>query len=97
MRIICTLAMSLLAAAALAAPPAFAACKDCGVVAEVRKIRKDPANDASTAAAVEGGANYQVVVKMDNGRKRHFTFIKPPGYRAGDKVKVLNGVQLTKQ
>jgi hypothetical protein len=92
-----TLALPLVAIATLAAPGAFAACKDCGVVAEVRKIKKDAANDASTAAAVDAGANYEVVVKMDSGRKRRFTFIKPPEYRPGDKVKVLNGTQLTKQ
>lgn len=81
----------------LAAHEATAACKECGTVAEVKTITKDNATDASTAAAVKAGASYQVVVKMENGKTRQFTFIKPPEYKAGDKVKIVDGMRLTKQ
>jgi hypothetical protein len=90
-------AASLVATALLAPTPALAACKDCGTVAEVKGIKEDAANDKSTAAAVKAGAKYQVVVKMDAGKPRSFTFMKPPDFKAGDKVKVVNGMQLAKQ
>ena len=91
------LASSILATATLASSPALADCKDCGTVAEVKAIKKDDANDKSTATAVEAGAGYQVVVKMDNGKSRSFSFKTAPDYKAGDKVKVVNGAKLTKQ
>jgi uncharacterized Zn finger protein len=91
------LASSILATAMLASPPVLADCKHCGTVAEVKAIKKDEANDKSTAIAVEAGASYQVVVKMDNGKSRSFSFKKAPDYKAGDKVKVVNGAQLAKQ
>ena len=91
------LSLSILAAATLATGPALANCKDCGTVAEVKAIKKDAANDPSTATAVEAGASYQVVVKMDNGKSRNFSFKNAPDYKAGDKVKVVNGAKLTKQ
>lgn len=89
--------LSILAAAMLVAEPALADCKDCGTVAEVKSIKKDAANDPSTATAVAAGSNYQVVVKMDNGKSRSFSFKQAPDYKAGDKVKVVNGAQLRKQ
>ena len=91
------LTLSILAAATLAAEPTLADCKDCGTVAEVKAIKKDASNDQATATAVEAGATYQVVVKMDNGKSRNFSFKTAPDYKAGDKVKVVNGAKLTKQ
>jgi hypothetical protein len=91
------LAAIVLALATFAVPPAHATCKDCGSVAEVRAIGKDTANDASTAAAVKAGATYQVVVKLDNGKSRSFTFLKAPDYKVGDKVKIVDGMKLAKQ
>src|SRR6187401_2376474 len=35
--------------------------------------------------------SYQVVVKMDEGNARTFTFSNPTSYKAGDKVKVVDG------
>jgi hypothetical protein len=92
-----TLALALLAVATIVTAPVLAACKDCGSVAEVRSIGKDTANDASTAAAVKAGATYQVVVKLDNGKSRSFTFLKAPDYKVGDKVKIVDGMKLAKQ
>ena len=39
---------------------------------------------------------YQVIVKMDDGKSRTFNFSKETSYRAGDKVKVVDG-KLTRQ
>ena len=39
---------------------------------------------------------YRVVVKMDDGKSRSFNFSKPTSYRAGDKVKVVDG-KLTRE
>ena len=90
-------ALSILAAATLASSPALADCKHCGTVTEVKAIKADPTNDKATATAVAAGASYQVVVKMDDGKQRSFSFKKTPDYKAGDKVKIVNGMQLTKQ
>jgi outer membrane lipoprotein SlyB len=40
--------------------------------------------------------SYQVVVKMDSGKDRYFTYNNPTSYRAGDKVKIVEG-KLTRQ
>ena len=61
-------------------------------------------NTAATVAGAAGGAyvghqveknqksttSYQVVVKMDSGKDRYFTFSNPTSYKAGDKVKVVD-------
>jgi outer membrane lipoprotein SlyB len=39
---------------------------------------------------------YQVVVKLENGKSRTFNFSKATSYRAGDKVKVVDG-KLTRE
>lgn len=39
---------------------------------------------------------YQVIVKMEDGKSRTFNFSKETSYRAGDKVKVVDG-KLTRQ
>jgi len=91
------LAFSILATATLASSHVLADCKHCGTVTEVKAIKKDEANDKATATAVQAGASHQVVVKMDDGKTRSFSFKKAPDYKAGDKVKIVNGAQLTKQ
>jgi outer membrane lipoprotein SlyB len=40
--------------------------------------------------------HYQVVVKLEDGKTRTFNFSSPTSYRAGDKVKVVDG-KLTRQ
>jgi outer membrane lipoprotein SlyB len=40
--------------------------------------------------------SYQVVVKMEDGKARTFNFSKETSYRAGDKIKVVDG-KLTRQ
>ena len=39
---------------------------------------------------------YQVVVKLENGKSRTFSFAKETSYRVGDKIKVVDG-KLTRQ
>ena len=40
--------------------------------------------------------SYQVIVKMEDGKSRTFNFSKETSYRAGDKVKVVDG-KLTRE
>jgi len=40
---------------------------------------------------VKSTNTYEVLVRMDDGSNRNFSFEKEPGYRAGDKVKVIEG------
>ncbi|MBL8510495.1 MAG: glycine zipper 2TM domain-containing protein [Betaproteobacteria bacterium] len=61
--------------------------------------------DLATIAGAAGGAYaghqaekkikektvYQVIVKMENGQTRTFTYENEPGFRSEDKVKVVNG------
>ena len=35
---------------------------------------------------------YQIIVRYEDGTKGLFTQATPPSWRAGDKVKVINGV-----
>jgi outer membrane lipoprotein SlyB len=59
---------------------------------------------ATVAGAVGGGyagneiekrsnttSSYQVQVRMENGRIRHFSYSSQPGWHAGDRVRVVNG------
>ena len=60
--------------------------------------------DVATVAGAAGGAyvghqveknqrsttEHQVVIRMDNGATRYFTFGNPTSYRVGDKVKIVD-------
>ena len=89
----------LLGAASLAA----AACpKDCGTVAEVRPITQEMVAASPTAKnpidkGFSSATKFQVLVKMDDGKTRSFTFMNKPEYKAGDKVKLVDGMRLTRQ
>ena len=48
------------------------------------------------AGSAPAKTNYQVVVKMENGDTRTFTYAQPTSYRAGDKVKIVDK-KLTRQ
>ena len=75
------------------APAADAACDNCGTVVgagagayaghQVEKNQKS-------------STNYQVIVKMEDGKSRTFNFSKETSYRSGDKIKVVDG-KLVKQ
>jgi outer membrane lipoprotein SlyB len=114
---------------------AFAECKDCGTVTDVKTIKKEGegsglgavaggvlggvighqigsgrGNTVATVAGAAGGAyaghqieknqksttTYQVLIKMDDGKNRTFNFSNPTSYKAGDKIKIVDG-KLTKQ
>ena len=120
----------LLALALAAAPGAFAACKACGTVSDVKTIKKEGeasgagavlggvaggvlghqvgsgrGNTAATVAGAAGGAyvghqvekgrnaktEHVVVVTMEDGNERKFTYGAPTAFRVGDKVKLVNG------
>ena len=77
-----------------------------GVVGGVlgHQIGSGRGNTAATVLGAAGGAyaghqvekntktdvKHQVVVKMESGNERYFTFSKPTSYRVGDKVKVVD-------
>ncbi|MBK8323671.1 MAG: glycine zipper 2TM domain-containing protein [Betaproteobacteria bacterium] len=44
----------------------------------------------------KSSTNYQVIVKMEDGKSRTFNFSKETSYRSGDKIKVVDG-KLVKQ
>ena len=111
-------------------PSAFAECKDCGTVTDVKTIKKEGegsgvgavaggvlggvlghqvgsgrGNTAATVVGAGAGAyaghqieknqksttTYQVLIKMDDGKNRTFNFSNPTSYKAGDKVKIVDG------
>ena len=83
-----------------------------GVIGGVlgHQIGSGRGNTAATVVGAAGGAyaghqieknqksttSYQVVIKMDAGNTRYFNFSNPTSYRAGDKVKIVDG-KLTRQ
>jgi outer membrane lipoprotein SlyB len=108
---------------------AFAACKECGAVIDVKTLKEKGegsglgavaggvvggvlghqvgsgrGKDVATVAGAAGGAyaghqieksaksttKYQVVVKLEDGKTRYFTFSNPTSYKAGDKVKIVD-------
>ena len=120
---------AMLLVAALVCGPAFAACRDCGTVVDVKTVKKD--GEASGAGAVVGGVlggvlghqvgsgrgntaatvvgagagayaghqveknqkattTYQVIVKMEEGNTRTFTFNNPTSYQVGDKIRIVD-------
>lgn len=112
------------------AASAQAACADCGMVSELKTVKKEGqasgvgavaggvlggvlghqvgkgrGKDVATVAGAASGAyvghqvekknnektEYQVIVKMESGNTRTFTFASETQFRVGDKVKVDNG------
>jgi outer membrane lipoprotein SlyB len=78
-----------------------------GVVGGVlgHQVGSGRGNTAATVLGAAGGAyaghqieknknaktEYQVHVKMEDGKTRYFTFSKETAYRIGDKIKVVDG------
>ena len=120
----------LLALALAAAPGAWAACRDCGTVSDVKTVKKEGeasgagavlggvaggvlghqigsgrGNTAATVAGAAGGAyvghqvekgrnartEHVVVVTMEDGKERKFTYATATGFKVGDRVKLVNG------
>jgi outer membrane lipoprotein SlyB len=77
-----------------------------GVVGGVlgHQVGSGRGKDVATVAGAAGGAyaghqieksaksttRYQVVVKLEDGKTRTFSFSNPTSYRAGDKVKIVD-------
>jgi outer membrane lipoprotein SlyB len=77
-----------------------------GVVGGVlgHQVGSGRGKDVATVAGAAGGAyaghqieksaksttKYQVVVKLEDGKTRTFTFSNPTSYKAGDKVKIVD-------
>ena len=125
----------LLSLAIAAAPAAWAACKDCGTVTDVKVIKKEGeasgggavlggiaggvighqigsgrGNTAATVVGAAGGAYaghqveksrnaktvHEVVVTLEGGKTRTFSYGDSTAFKVGDKVKIVNG-KLTRQ
>ncbi|APV50728.1 hypothetical protein BWI17_14150 [Betaproteobacteria bacterium GR16-43] len=123
------LASALLATLAFA-PAAYAGCKNCGEVLEVKAVQKKGessgggaviggvlggvighqigsgrGNTAATIAGAAGGAyagnqveknknavtEYHILINMEEGKDRTFIYSSPPKFKAGDKVKIVEG------
>jgi len=67
---------------AVAAKPLDRKCADCGVVVAVRPVELSSKTEAR---------RYQVQVRMANGSVKTLTYIAPPAWRAGDRVRLQNG------
>ena len=79
-----------------------AACAECGVIESIREISKD---GAASGPGIVGGAvfgnevekktesikRYEITVRFDDGSGRVFSAEKPPAWRAGNRVKVVDG------
>jgi hypothetical protein len=96
-------ARSVAKAAPAAKTPVVAICSECGVVQSVHEI--DTKGKGSGIGAVGGavvgnaiekhvtsGKSYEISVRFEDGSSRVVTEHDATAWRAGDKVKVLNGV-----
>jgi hypothetical protein len=67
-----------------AAQPAASACVDCGIVSAVEVVEN----------TVKRTTRWNVVVRMNNGSSRMFSFDSDPAFRAGDKVRAVSGKRM---
>ena len=71
-------------AVAVATKPLDRGCPDCGVVVAVKQVElKGKPADSSR--------QYQIRVRMSDGSERTVTYTHPPSWKAGDRVRLLNG------
>ena len=68
---------------AVAAKPLDRGCLDCGVVIAVRQLELKSRREAPS--------QYQIRVRMSDGSERTVTYTNPPAWKAGDRVRLLNG------
>jgi hypothetical protein len=59
-------------------------CTGCGVVSAVNVVEKQ----------ANKGWRWDVIVHMDDGSRRSYSFDSEPAFRPGDKVQVVNGKQM---
>ncbi len=82
---------AVLVACALLAPPVFAVCDNCGTVADIKTIKKEGEGPGPQVEKKPKSITaYQVVVKMENGALRIFSYGTPTAYKVGDRVKIVD-------
>ena len=67
-----------------AAQPVARTCAGCGVVSAVQVVEN----------TVKQTRRWDVVVRMNDGSSRMFSFDSDPAFRAGDKVKTVSGKRM---
>lgn len=72
---------------AVAAKPLDRGCMECGVVVAVRSIELK----ARSIEPVRTAWRYQVQVRMSDGSVKTVTYSSAPAWKAGDRVRLLNG------
>lgn len=68
---------------AVATRPLDRGCFDCGVVVAVKAVQ--------LKGKAEPVSQYQIRVRMSDGSERTVTYTNPPAWKAGDRVRLLNG------
>src|SRR6185369_8042513 len=69
---------------AVATKPLDRGCSDCGVVIAVKQVELK-------GRKAESSSQYQIRVRMSDGSERTVTYANPPSWKAGDRVRLLNG------
>ena len=69
---------------AVAAKPIDRGCPDCGVVVAVKELQLK-------GKAAKAPSQYQVRVRMSDGSERTVIYTSAPAWKAGDRVRLLNG------
>jgi len=69
---------------AVAAKPLNRGCLDCGVVVAVKEVQLK-------GRKAQAASQYQIRVRMSDGSERTVTYANPPAWKAGDRVRLLNG------
>jgi hypothetical protein len=69
---------------AIAAKPLDRGCLDCGVIVAVKEVQLK-------GRKAESASQYQIRVRMSDGSERTVTYTNPPAWKAGDRVRLLNG------
>jgi len=68
---------------AVASKPLDRGCLDCGVVVAVKEVQ--------LKGKAEPVSQYRIRVRMSDGSERTVTYTNPPAWKAGDRVRLLNG------
>jgi hypothetical protein len=69
---------------AVATRPLDKRCLDCGVVVAVKQLELK-------GRKAESASQYQIRVRMSDGSERTVTYTTAPTWKAGDRVRLLNG------
>jgi len=69
---------------AVATKPLDRGCTDCGVVVAVKQVELK-------GRKPDSASQYQIRVRMSDGSERTVTYTHPPAWKAGDRVRLMNG------